>query len=119
MPEYCIENLERLGSDATPADVLGQAEKRVGSILLDSASQGYGFGRFSIFACFPRKEIAAHGDRIEVTVSAKGGGSDSRLFAAIKSDIRAAFYGEDSQWKADIWARGQQIVEQALAGVNG
>ena len=66
MPEYCIETLEKLESDLAPADVLGQAEKHVGSILLDSASQGYGFGRFSIFACFPRKEIAAYGDRIEV-----------------------------------------------------
>ena len=37
----------------------------------------------------------------------------------IKAQVREAFYGEDSQWKADVWARGQEIVEQALAGVNG
>ena len=69
MSEYCIDTLEKLESDATPADVLGQAEKHVGSILLDSVSQGYGFGRFSIFACFPKKEIAARGDRIEVVTT--------------------------------------------------
>jgi hypothetical protein len=33
--------------------------------------------------------------------------------------MRAAFYGEDSQWKKDIWARGQDIVEKALNGVGG
>ena len=49
---------------------------------------------------------------------AKGGAEKSSHFKAIKSQVRAAFYGEDSQWKADIWARGQEIVEQALAGVN-
>ena len=49
---------------------------------------------------------------------AKGGAEASPLFKAIKAQIRSAFYGEDSQWKADIWARGQEIVEQALAGVN-
>ncbi len=69
MPDYCIDTLEKLESNATPADVLGQAEKHVGSILLDSVSQGYGFGRFSIFACFPRKEIAACGDRIEIVTT--------------------------------------------------
>ena len=50
---------------------------------------------------------------------AKGGGAASPHFKAIKAQMRAAFYGEDSKWKADIWARGQEIVEQALAGVNG
>ena len=69
MPEYCIDTVEKLESDAAPEDVLGQAEKHVGSILLDSASQGYGFGRYSIFACFPRKEIIARGDRIEVVTT--------------------------------------------------
>ena len=32
--------------------------------------------------------------------------------------MRAAFYGEDSQWKQEIWARGQEIIEQALNGVG-
>ena len=49
---------------------------------------------------------------------AVGGGKASPHFREIKQQIRAAFYGEDSQWKADIWARGQEIVSQALAGVN-
>lgn len=49
---------------------------------------------------------------------AKGGAEASPHFEAIKKQVRSAFYGEDSQWKADIWARGQEIVEQALAGVS-
>ena len=50
---------------------------------------------------------------------AKGGAESSPYFKPIKEQVRAAFYGEDSQWKADIWARGQEIVEQALTGVRG
>ncbi len=50
---------------------------------------------------------------------AKGGADNSPCFKTIKEQVRAAFYGEDSQWKEDIWVRGQEIVEQALAGVNG
>ena len=49
---------------------------------------------------------------------AKGGAAASPHFKPIKAQMRAAFYGEDSQWKKDIWARGQEIVEQALAGVG-
>ena len=49
---------------------------------------------------------------------AKGGGAASPHFAAIKRQIREAFYGEDSRWKQDIWTRGQEIVGQALAGVS-
>ena len=49
---------------------------------------------------------------------AKGGAEASPHFERIKAEIRAAFYGDDSQWKADIWTRGQEIVEQALAGVS-
>ena len=32
--------------------------------------------------------------------------------------MRAAFYGEDSQWKQEIWARVIEIIEQALNGVG-
>ena len=64
-------------------------------------------------------EVVHDAIRADNWVYAKGGGTGFPLFVAIKSDIRAAFYGEDSQWKADIWARGQQIVEQALDGVKG
>jgi hypothetical protein len=35
----------------------------------------------------------------------------------IKSDIRAAFYGEDVAWKTDIWTRGQELARRALAGL--
>lgn len=66
MPDHCIDGLEKLECDVAPADVLEHAERHVGSILLDSVSRGYGFGRYSIFACWPRKEIVAHGDRIKV-----------------------------------------------------
>ena len=50
---------------------------------------------------------------------AKGGAEASPHFKSIKAQMRAAFYGEDNQWKKDIWARGQEIVEQALNGVGG
>jgi len=66
MPNHCLDELERLECNVVPADILDYAEKHVGSILLDSVSQGYGFGRYSIFACSPRKEILAHRDRIEI-----------------------------------------------------
>ncbi len=48
---------------------------------------------------------------------AKGGAVKSPHFNSIKAQIRAAFYGEDSQWKKDVWARGQEIVEQALESI--
>ena len=48
---------------------------------------------------------------------ARGGGANSPLFDELKAQIRAAFYGDDRQWRSDIWARGQQIVTQAIAGV--
>ena len=49
---------------------------------------------------------------------ARGGGSESKLFADIKAQIRAAFYGDDADWRASIWARGQEVVRQALRGVS-
>jgi hypothetical protein len=36
---------------------------------------------------------------------------------AIKRDVRAAFYGEDSQWKADVWQRGLEIARKTIAGL--
>lgn len=47
------------------------------------------------------------------------GGPDSPHFDAIKGQIRDAFYGDDIQWRQDIWARGQDMVARALAGVSG
>lgn len=38
---------------------------------------------------------------------------------AIKRQIRAAFYGEEPQWKADIWQRAEEIVGKALTGLGG
>ena len=50
---------------------------------------------------------------------ARGGGLESNHFDAIKGLMREAFYGDDSAWRADIWARGQEIVHKALNGVRG
>ena len=36
----------------------------------------------------------------------------------IKQQIRAAFYGEDPQWKADIWRRAEEIARKALYGLR-
>ena len=38
---------------------------------------------------------------------------------SIKQQIRAAFYGEEPQWKADIWRRADEIVHKALKGLRG
>ncbi len=70
------------------------------------------------FGTLPLEEVH-EAIRADNWLYAKGGAEKSPHFKAIKAQTRAAFYGEDSQWKADIWARGQEIVEQALAGVNG
>ena len=70
------------------------------------------------FGTLPLEEVH-EAIRADNWLYAKGGGKASPHFEAIKRQMRAAFYGEDSQWNADIWARGQEIVEQALAGVNG
>ncbi len=70
------------------------------------------------FGTLPLEEVH-EAIRADNWLYAKGGAEKSPHFKAIKAQTRAAFYGEDSQWKADIWARGQEIVEQSLAGVNG
>ena len=69
------------------------------------------------FGTLPLEEVH-EAIRADNWLYAKGGAEASSHFKAIKAQTRAAFYGEDSQWKADIWARGQEIVEQALAGVS-
>ena len=66
MPNHCIDALEKLELSVDPEALLDQVEQHPGAILLDSVSRGYGLGRFSIFACFPRKEIIGYGDRIEI-----------------------------------------------------
>ena len=69
------------------------------------------------FGTLPLEEVH-EAIRADNWLYAKGGAEASPHFKAIKSNMRAAFYGEDSQWKAEIWARGQEIVKQALEGVN-
>ena len=69
------------------------------------------------FGTLPLEEVH-EAIRADNWLYAKGGAEASPHFKAIKANMRAAFYGEDSQWKATIWARGQEIVKQALEGVN-
>ncbi len=35
----------------------------------------------------------------------------------IKGEVRAAFYGEDSQWNSDVWHRGLDIARKTIAGL--
>ena len=35
----------------------------------------------------------------------------------IKQDIRAAFYGEDTEWNAMVWERGQEVARKAMRGL--
>ena len=69
------------------------------------------------FGTLPLEEVH-EAIRADNWLYAKGGAEASRHFKPIKAQMRAAFYGEDNQWKDDIWARGQEIVEQALNGVG-
>ena len=36
---------------------------------------------------------------------------------AIKREVRAAFYGEDSQWNAQIWEQGLDVVRKTFRGL--
>ena len=36
---------------------------------------------------------------------------------SIKRDLRAAFYGEDGQWYADVWERGLEIASKTIKGL--
>lgn len=36
-----------------------------------------------------------------------------------KREVRAAFYGEDSQWNKDIWEQGLDIAQQTIRGLAG
>ena len=70
------------------------------------------------FGTLPLEEVFA-AIRADNWLYARGEAEASSFFKPIKEQIRTAFYGEDSQWKADIWARGQEILERALMGVSG
>jgi hypothetical protein len=45
------------------------------------------------------------------------GGLDHPSRAAIKAQVRAAFYPEADDWKAMIWERGKAVIGQAIAGL--
>ena len=48
------------------------------------------------------------------------GDVDTPLGREIKAQIRAAFYGDDDTWKADVFTRAREIVARGLAGLaNG
>lgn len=70
------------------------------------------------FGTLPLEEVH-EAIRADNWLYAKGGAEKSPHFKSIKAQIRSAFYCEDNQWKKDIWARGQEIVGQALNGVRG
>lgn len=38
--------------------------------------------------------------------------------AAIKAEIRAAFYPDAEDWKDMIWARGREVIDQAITGLT-
>ncbi|MEM7253645.1 MAG: M14 family metallopeptidase, partial [Pseudomonadota bacterium] len=57
------------------------------------------------FGTLPLEDVHA-AIRADNWLYARGGAQASPRFSDIKAQIRSAFYGEDSQWKADIWARG-------------
>jgi len=46
------------------------------------------------------------------------GDPDGPEAAAIKAEIRAAFYPDAEDWKEMIWARGREVIDQAIAGLT-
>ena len=56
--------------------------------------------------------------RADNWVYVKGGGEKSPYFKTIKEQMRTAFYGEDSQWKQDVWVRAQEVVELTIHGIS-
>ncbi len=42
---------------------------------------------------------------------------DSELGRSIKAELRAAFYPDADDWKEMIWARGLEVINQAIAGL--
>ena len=43
----------------------------------------------------------------------------SEMGVKIKREVRAAFYGEDSEWNAQIWERGLDILRKSIKGLAG
>ena len=46
------------------------------------------------------------------------GDVNSVMGQGIKQQIRAAFYGEDSEWNAQIWERGLDILRKSISGLG-
>jgi hypothetical protein len=69
------------------------------------------------FGTVPFADVTA-AVRADNWLYARGGGLESNHFDDVKGLMREAFYGDDSTWRADIWARGQDIVHKALRGVR-
>jgi hypothetical protein len=46
-------------------------------------------------------------------------GTDHPDYLAIKSQMRQAFYPETDTWKQRVWLQGQQVLAQAVKGLNG
>ncbi len=66
MQSHPVAKIERL-KDYVPVErILGSIRDRVGTLLLDSASHDFGFGRYSILVTDPIKEIVSYGDTQEV-----------------------------------------------------
>ena len=47
------------------------------------------------------------------------GGKQHPRTKAIKADIRRVFYPDTDDWKDLVWRQGQEVVDQALAGLSG
>lgn len=48
----------------------------------------------------------------------RGPGPEAPIGAELKRRIRGAFYVETPAWKASLWARGEEIVRRAFAGLT-
>ena len=70
------------------------------------------------FGTLPFEQVS-EAVRADNWLYSRGGGAASAHYATIKAQVREAFYGDDSQWRSDIWTRGEAIVQMALAGVSG
>ncbi len=47
------------------------------------------------------------------------GGSDHAEAGRIKAELLRAFYPDADEWKVRVWDQGKEVVEQALAYMNG
>jgi len=45
-------------------------------------------------------------------------GADADCTAAMRAELKAAFYPETAEWKAEIWRQGREAFVQALSGLQ-